>query len=172
MNAAAPEPTPPDFRPVLALAAAILWLLAIGMGPVLAADPVAPTPADDRAARPARRSPIPWTGRPSTTSRTCFATGTRTAAESIADGILSQTGVQVVVYTQTTAGGSADPAADATALMTEWGVGRAAVDDGLVILFDSDRTKRSDTTSRSIPVPGSRRATSTRPPSTRSSRTT
>lgn len=65
-------------------------------------------------------------------------------AERIAGGIEARTGSQVVVYTQLKPE-SATPAAaeaDARALMDQWGIGRAGLDDGLVILLDLDKTLR------------------------------
>ncbi len=66
---------------------------------------------------------------------------TVTQAEQIVDAIGAQTGVEVVVYTQ--AMGRDDlttgqAASDAAALMDEWGVGRAGLNDGLVILLELD----------------------------------
>jgi uncharacterized membrane protein YgcG len=62
-------------------------------------------------------------------------------AELIIDAIESQTGAEVVVYTQ--ALGRDDITTDeadahARALMDEWGIGRKGINDGLVILYDLD----------------------------------
>ena len=96
--------------------------------------------ADDAAARAAvpgaRRGPGGLRLRGGAPSRRPI-----TQAEQIIDAIEAQTGVEVVVYTQamgrddlTTDGAEAD----AAALMDEWGVGRAGINDGLVILFELD----------------------------------
>jgi uncharacterized membrane protein YgcG len=70
-----------------------------------------------------------------------FRPETRTQAEGIIDAIEAQTKAEVVVYTQ--ALGRDDITTEeaeghAQALMDQWGVGRKAFDDGLVILFDLD----------------------------------
>jgi uncharacterized membrane protein YgcG len=70
-----------------------------------------------------------------------FTAGTIQHAEQIVDAIEAQTKAEVIIYTQVlgrddiTAEGTMQRAA---ALLDEWGVGRAGVDDGLVILFDLD----------------------------------
>ena len=58
--------------------------------------------------------------------------------EQTIDGIESRTGAEVVVYTQLVPSGvtTEEAEAHAIALMDQWGVGRAGIDDGLVILFD------------------------------------
>jgi uncharacterized membrane protein YgcG len=66
---------------------------------------------------------------------------TESQAELVIDAIEAQTKAEVVVYTQ--ALGRDDITTDeaeahAKALMDEWGIGRAGVNDGLVILFDLD----------------------------------
>jgi uncharacterized membrane protein YgcG len=66
---------------------------------------------------------------------------TVTQAEHIVDAIETQTGVEVVVYTQAMGRDdltTEEAESDAAALMDEWGVGRAGIDDGLVILFELD----------------------------------
>ena len=60
-------------------------------------------------------------------------------AEQIIDAIEAQTGVEVVVYTQAMGRDdltTPEAEADAAALMDEWGIGRAGVDDGLVMLVE------------------------------------
>jgi hypothetical protein len=54
------------------------------------------------------------------------------------DRIEADTGAEIVVYTQLVDGGVGYVQAEqhAIALMDQWGVGRAGIDDGLVILFD------------------------------------
>ena len=61
----------------------------------------------------------------------------RADAEQIAGAVEAQTGAEVVVYTQAGTAGS-NPTAAAEALLTEWGVGDAEVDDGLVIFLETD----------------------------------
>jgi uncharacterized membrane protein YgcG len=58
--------------------------------------------------------------------------------EAVIDEIEARTGVEVVVYTQLVPYGITTGEAEdhAIALMDQWGVGRAGIDDGLVILFD------------------------------------
>ena len=58
--------------------------------------------------------------------------------ETTIDGIEARTGAEVVVYTQLVPASTSDQAAEqqAIALMDQWGVGRAGIDDGLVILLD------------------------------------
>jgi uncharacterized membrane protein YgcG len=64
-------------------------------------------------------------------------------AEQIIDAIEAQTKSEVVVYTQNLGREDITPEeteAHAAALMDEWGIGRAGINDGLVILFDLDPT--------------------------------
>ncbi len=65
-------------------------------------------------------------------------------AERISAGIEARTGSQVVVYTQLKPESDTPAAAeaDARALIDQWGIGRAGLDDGLVVLFDLDETLR------------------------------
>ena len=60
------------------------------------------------------------------------------ALETAIDAFEAKTGAEVVIYTQEASGrpSTSSAEADAIALMDQWGVGRAGVDDGLVILFD------------------------------------
>jgi len=60
------------------------------------------------------------------------------AVEQTIDEIEARTGAEVVVYTQLVLAGvtTGEAEQDAIALMDQWGVGRAGIDDGLVILFD------------------------------------
>ena len=72
-----------------------------------------------------------------------FKPGTMDAVQSTADAIEERTGAQVVVYTQVKPDvDTAQAEHDARAFMDQWGVGRKGFDDGLVILFDLDRTLR------------------------------
>ena len=94
-------------------------------------------PAASRAAVPGARS----TARPSTTTPGVLQPDDRAQAEQIIDAIEAQTRAEVVVYTQALGRDDSRPTeaeAHAAALMDEWGVGRAGLDDGLVILFDLD----------------------------------
>jgi uncharacterized membrane protein YgcG len=70
-----------------------------------------------------------------------FSATTKAQAEQIVDAIEAQTKAEIAVYTQATGREDvteAEAEADAQALMDQWGVGRAGIDDGLVILFDLD----------------------------------
>ena len=72
-----------------------------------------------------------------------FSPEARAQAESIIDAIEAQTKAEVVVYTQALGRDDITPEETeehARALMDQWGVGRAGLDDGLVILFDLDTT--------------------------------
>lgn len=59
-------------------------------------------------------------------------------AEQIIDGIEARTGAEIAVYLQRVPFAVTTEEAErhAIALMDQWGVGRAGIDDGLVILFD------------------------------------
>ncbi len=106
----------------LALAAAVA---AIGLLPAIAAaaGPPFPDPVNDQAV---------------------YDTAGVLDAETIArveaaiDTFEADTGAEIVVYTQLVPDGEGTSAAEsrAQALLDQWGVGRAGVDDGLVILFD------------------------------------
>ena len=65
-------------------------------------------------------------------------------AEAISRGIEARTGAQVVVYTQVKPeSDTPDLAAqDAADLIDQWGIGRKGFDDGLVILYDLDESRR------------------------------
>ena len=66
---------------------------------------------------------------------------TVTLAEQIIDAVEAQTKAEVVLYTQALGRDditTEEAEAHAAALMDEWGVGRAGINDGLVILFDLD----------------------------------
>ena len=68
---------------------------------------------------------------------------TKARVEAAIDKVEAETGAEVVVYTQLVPDDitESEAEADAIALMDQWGVGRAGVNDGLVILFD---LKQSD----------------------------
>lgn len=59
-------------------------------------------------------------------------------AEGVIDAIEERTGAEVVVYTQVVPASTttADAEAHAIALIDAWGIGRAGIDDGLVVLID------------------------------------
>jgi len=70
-----------------------------------------------------------------------FSDATEAQATAIIAAIEARTGAEVVVYTQTKPGASdEEAAADGQALGTQWGVGRAGFDDGLVVIFDMEES--------------------------------
>jgi uncharacterized membrane protein YgcG len=74
-----------------------------------------------------------------------FSQETRFKAEGIIDAIEAQTKAEVVVYTQALGRDdiTIEEAEDhARALMDQWGVGRIGLNDGLVILFDLDTSRK------------------------------
>ncbi len=122
-------------RRTLALLAATLWLVAVAAGPVAAASPPPP------AAGPP--FPAPVDGQAVYDYAEVLTPTTESQAEAIIDAIEAQTKSEVVVYTQALgrdAITTEETETHAAALMDEWGVGRAGVNDGLVILFDLDTT--------------------------------
>jgi uncharacterized membrane protein YgcG len=73
-----------------------------------------------------------------------FQPSTVASVESTIDAIEARTGAEIVVYTQVV-GFSETPAeaeANALDLLNTWGVGRKGFDDGMVILFDLDNTRK------------------------------
>ena len=106
----------------LALAAA---LAAIGLVPAfaLAAGPPFPDPVNNQAVYD---------------TAGVLEASTIATVEAQIDQIEADTGAEIVVYTQLVDGGVGYVQAEqhAIALMDQWGVGRAGVNDGLVILFD------------------------------------
>lgn len=113
---------------------AFVWLLALAVGGVAAAEP---SPA------PGPPFPEPVDGQAVYDFAGVLQPATIRNAEQIIDAIESQTRAEVVVYTQGLGRDdiTTEEAADhAAALIDEWGIGRAGVDDGLVILFDLDTT--------------------------------
>ena len=116
------------FRSRTALAfAAIAWLLLVAIGPVIAASPPAgppfPPPENDRAV-------YDYAG--------ILSADAIAKAETTIDAIEARTGSEVVVYTQDSGEypTTDETEAKARALMDQWGVGRAGINDGLVIFFD------------------------------------
>ncbi len=106
----------------LALAAAVA-ALALLPALVLGAGPPFPDPIEDRAVYD---------------TAGVLDASTIARVEAAIDRIEADTGAEIVVYTQLARDGisTAEAEAQAMALMDQWGVGRAGVDDGLVILFD------------------------------------
>lgn len=100
-------------------------LAAIGLVPAfaLAAGPPFPDPVDDQAVYD---------------TAGVLEASTIALAEDQIDRIEADTGAEIVVYTQLVDSGVGYVRAEqhAIALMDQWGVGRADVNDGLVILFD------------------------------------
>jgi uncharacterized membrane protein YgcG len=107
----------------LLLLLALLALLGATVAPVIAAGPPFPDPVVDQAVYDEAD-----VLRPATIQQ----------LEQTIDAIEDRTGAEVVVYTQLVDSSITSAAAeqDAIALMDQWGVGRAGIDDGLVILFD------------------------------------
>ena len=114
-------------RTPLALVGAVAWLLLVAIGPVIAASPPPgppfPPPETDRAV-------YDYAGILSETAVS--------KAEATIDAIEARTGSEVVVYTQDSGEfpTTDETEAKARALMDQWGVGRAGINDGLVIFFD------------------------------------
>ena len=110
------------------------------MSPLVAAILLAVAPAALAAGPP---YPDPVDGQAVYDTANLFQPETRSQAEGIIDAIEAQTKAEVVVYTQALGRddiSTEDAEADAKALMDQWGVGRAGLNDGLVILFDLDTT--------------------------------
>jgi uncharacterized membrane protein YgcG len=101
----------------------LLALLGAVVAPVVAAGPPFPEPVKDQAVYDEAGAL-----RPATIQQ----------LEQTIDAIEARTGAEVVVYTQLVDPGVSTGEAEqhAIALMDQWGVGRAGIDDGLVILFD------------------------------------
>ncbi len=114
-------------RAPLALLAAMAWLLLVAIGPVAAASPPPgppfPQPENDRAV-------YDYAG--------ILSADAIAKAEATIDAIEARTGSEVVVYTQDSGEypTTDETEAKARALMDQWGVGRAGINDGLVIFFD------------------------------------
>ncbi len=106
----------------LALSAAIV---ALGLVPAiaLAAGPPYPEPVNGQAVYD---------------TANVLRSDTEAKLEAAIDTFEVDTGAEIVVYTQLVPAGvtTRQAEADAIALMDQWGVGRAGVNDGLVILFD------------------------------------
>jgi uncharacterized membrane protein YgcG len=74
-----------------------------------------------------------------------WSSDTRAAAQQVIDGIKTRTGAEVAVVSWPSGESSVSTggaAVDARLIMDTWGVGRAGINDGLVVLFDMDTTNR------------------------------
>ena len=70
---------------------------------------------------------------------------TKVAAQALADRVEQKTGAQIAIVSVPTGESYVDTgmaAFDAETILDTWGVGRAGVNDGLVVLFDMDTTNR------------------------------
>lgn len=115
----------------------LAWMLAAAVGGVSAADPPAP-PAGPP-------FPEPVTGRAVYDYAGVLGSDSIATAESLIDTIETRTGAEIVVYTQDA--GYSDIATEDTesrarALIDQWGIGRAGIDDGLVIFIDLEPNLR------------------------------
>jgi uncharacterized membrane protein YgcG len=133
-------------RVPLSLLASIIWLVAIAVGPAVAASPSpgaspAPTSIGDAPPPVGPPFPEPVDGQAIYDYADVLQPGTISQAEQFVDAIEAQTKAEVVVYTQALGRDditAEEAQAQASALMDEWGVGRAGINDGLVILLDMD----------------------------------
>jgi uncharacterized membrane protein YgcG len=114
-------------RTPLALIGALAWLLLVAIGPVAAASPP-----------PGPPFPQPENGRAVYDYAGILSADAIAKAEATIDAIEARTGSEVVVYTQDSGEypTTDETEAKARALMDQWGVGRAGINDGLVIFFD------------------------------------
>lgn len=123
----------PRSRPMVGAVIAIAWAM-LAVGSVLGASPLPSVPPGPPYPEPIRDQAVyDYAG--------VLRSETITQAEQVVDAIESQTGVEVVVYTQAMGRDdltTEEAESDAAALMDEWGVGRAGIDDGLVILVELD----------------------------------
>ena len=118
-------------RGPLALLAALAWLLVVAGGPVAAASPAPAPPAGPPFPEPVVDQAVyDYAG--------LFSEGAIGKAEATIDAIEARTGSEVVVYTQNSGEypTTDETEAKARALMDQWGIGRAGINDGLVIFFD------------------------------------
>lgn len=134
-------------RAPLAFLAVAAWLLVVAIGPVMAAasPPSVPGSAISPAAAgspppPGPPFPEPVNGQAVYDYAGILSADAIVKAESTIDAIEARTGAEVVVYTQDsgTSPSTADTEVKARALMDQWGVGRAGINDGLVIFFDME----------------------------------
>ena len=117
-------------RRLAAIAGGVLWLVAIGIGPVIAASPP-----------PGPPFPPPVDGQAVYDFAGVLSPEAIADAEATIDAIEERTGAEVVIYTQdartydlTTEGTEGK----ARALIDQWGIGRAGFNDGMVIFLDLD----------------------------------
>lgn len=121
------------------LALAVLTLAALTLAALALATLAAPSPV--LAAGPPFQDPVQ--GQRVYDPAGAIRPETEAALQAEIEQIEQQTGAQVVVYLQIKPGISEDDnLRDARALLDQWGVGRDGFDDGLVILFGLDETKR------------------------------
>ena len=133
------------YRAPLSVLASVVWLVAVAVGPVVAASP-SPSAAPSGTIvgappPPGPPFPEPVDGQAVYDFADVFQPETVRLAEQIIDAVEAQTKAEVVLYTQALGRDditTEEAEAHAAALMDEWGVGRAGINDGLVILFDLD----------------------------------
>lgn len=136
-------------RRLISLLTAVALLVALALAITSAVNAASPSPAGPSPSEtPAPSPPPPGPPYPEPTNNQAvydfagiLTPSTEKLAEQVIDAIEAQTKAEVVIYTQALGRDdiTTDEAeADAKALMDEWGVGRAGVNDGLVILFDLD----------------------------------
>jgi uncharacterized membrane protein YgcG len=121
-------------RAALSLGGALVWLLAVGLGPVAAESPLPGPPFPD-----------PIENQAVYDNAGVLSAVTIAKAEATIDAIEARTGAEVVVYTQDAGTYGLSPEeteAKAFALINQWGVGRKGFDDGMVIFFDLDPSLR------------------------------
>lgn len=124
-------------RRVLASLAAAFLLVAAAAGNVGAADPSAPPAGPPY--------PEPVDGQAVYDYAGVLSTDTIVRAESTIDAIEERTGAELVVYTQDVGYegiSTEETEAHARALIDQWGIGRAGIDDGMVIFFDLEPNLR------------------------------
>ena len=117
-------------RRLAAVAGAVLWLTAVGIGPVIAASPP-----------PGPPFPPPVDGQAVYDFAGVLSPAAIADAEATIDAIEERTGAEVVIYTQDA--GTYDLTTESTerkarALIDQWGIGRAGFNDGMVIFLDLD----------------------------------
>ena len=121
---------PPQHVVALRAALAAGWLLLVGGGAVLAADPPLAGPP----------FPAPQIDVVVYDYADILDPATETRATQIITDIEHRTGAEVVVYTQYKPGSDLKSTEqDAIALIDQWGVGRAGFDDGLAIMWNTGR---------------------------------
>ena len=107
-----------------ALPSALALLFALTAGTTLAAGPPFPDPVDGRAVYD---------------TADILSAATEAEVERIIDGIEDRTGAELVVYTQQDPDISQEEnLGNARTLIDEWGIGRAGLDDGLVLMVGLD----------------------------------